>query len=116
MKSIFAFIFGVLVALSASPSSAFAADAAMESTGAPAQPRGSYLGFKQCAECHSHEEAKPGQVREVDEIGLTDYVSLSEYVAWRRRDKHAQAYQVLNKDLGNQIRFVMGIALSDKNK
>ena len=116
MKSIFSFILAAFLMWGLSQSLAFGADVGVETTAAPAQPRGKYLGFKQCAECHAHEEAKPGQVRPIDELGLTDFVSLSEYLPWRAKDKHAQAYQMLNKDLGNQIRNVLGIALGDKNK
>src|SRR5262245_27954032 len=106
---------GVLALTQGADRAVFGAEEEAAITPATVQPRGQYIGFERCAQCHAQEEVKPGQSRVVDELGLTDYVSLSEFVIWRAKDKHAEAYKKgLQSDLGRRILTTLELSIDDK--
>lgn len=46
-----------------------------------------YMGVADCARCHLH--PTPAD----EELGVTDFVLLTEYDTWSKRDKHSQAFE-----------------------
>ena len=56
-----------------------------------------YIGVTECARCHE----KAGTLDE--QSGATKWVRLDEFHVWFHHDKHAQAFKLLESDLGRRI-------------
>jgi hypothetical protein len=65
------------------------------------------LGVESCQGCHQ----QPSELYR--EKRTTDFVSLTEFAVWSRDDKHAQAYKLLETDLGQRICKALQIDLQD---
>ena len=75
-----------------------------------------YLGVRRCKLCHDRRpESRP--VDPIDkEFGFTDFVDLTEFHTWYDKDKHSQAYNVLEGNLGKQIGRVLGIDVTKSER
>jgi hypothetical protein len=74
---------------------------------ARAAPPFERLGVESCQGCHQ----QPSEL--YSEKRTTEFVSLTESAVWSRDDKHAQAYRLLETDLGQRICKALQIDLQD---
>lgn len=73
-------------------------DSASHRAAAENGEKGNYVGAKFCGRCHEHPL----------EGDSTDYVCLTEFVTWRQKDKHSQAYRVLTEERSQQMGKILG--------
>lgn len=65
------------------------------------KPHALRVGVKECAACHT----QPGIL--YPEVGVTQYLRLTEAAQWFEKDKHAQAYHLVRHDLNPKTREIL---------
>jgi len=83
---------------------------------AAVQQESDYLGVRKCILCHDR-KSRSGQLEATDkEFGFVDFVNLTEFHTWHENDRHAQAYKVLEDNLGKQMGRVLGLDVTKSER
>lgn len=67
-----------------------------------------YLGSLACARCHTEPQAQD-KIADEQRHRRTDFVLLTEYVTWKERDKHSQAYLALQNERSQRMGKLLGV-------